>query len=65
LFFTSDEDIAKWRDERRKKYPTTERVKLKLQEEDEKLQRGETAKDDIHKYVLHFVRVSLLNISSW
>jgi len=37
LFFTFDEEFAKWKDERRKKYPTTERVMLKLQEEDEKL----------------------------
>jgi len=50
LFFTSDEDIAKWREDRRKKYPTSERVRLKLQEEDDKLQRGETAKDDVYRY---------------
>jgi len=50
LFFTSDEEIAKWREDRRKKYPTGERVRLKLQEEEEKLQRGETAKDDVHRY---------------
>ncbi|XP_065887538.1 FMR1-interacting protein NUFIP1-like [Dysidea avara] len=50
LFFTSDEEIAKWREERRKKYPTNERVRLKLLEVDEKLERGETAKDDVYRY---------------
>ena len=60
LFFTSDEEIAKWREERRKKYPTNERVRLKLLEVDEKLERGETAKDDVYRYMLHSQKSSVM-----
>ena len=52
LLFTSEEEIAKWREERRKKYPTVARVKEKLAEEEAKVQRGETAKDDVYRYVV-------------
>jgi len=49
LLFTSEEEIAKWREERKKRYPTSKRVAEKRLEEEAKIERGETAKDEIHR----------------
>jgi len=62
LLFTSEEEIAKWREDRRKRYPTCERVRQKLLEEEAKIQRGETAKDDIYKYSHYYAFKNPLHI---
>lgn len=42
---TSPEDIAKWREERRKRYPTTANVQLRQQIQEMKQNRGEKLQD--------------------
>lgn len=61
LLFTSEEEIAKWREERRKMYPTVARVREKLVEEEAKIERGETAKDEVHRYPHYDTRTCIAN----
>lgn len=53
LFFDSPEDIAKWREERRRNYPTREAIQRKLTEREEKLKRGEVLPTRVSKYKGH------------
>lgn len=47
---TTPEQIEKWREERRKRYPTTQNVILRQQLQEEKLKRGEKLHDSRKRF---------------
>lgn len=50
---TTPEQIQKWREERRKKYPTTQNVILRQQIQEEKIKRGERLQDNNRRFGGH------------
>lgn len=50
----SDEDIAKWREERRKKYPSAKNVELRRKAQEEQMQRGERITKDKSRFGQRF-----------
>ncbi|KAG5675782.1 hypothetical protein PVAND_005656 [Polypedilum vanderplanki] len=47
---TTPEQIEKWREERRKRYPTVQNVILRQKLQEEKFKRGERLKESYHKF---------------
>lgn len=54
----SNEDIEKWREERRKRYPTKTNIEARQMAQEERLKRGERIQDPKHRFGSHKNRKS-------